>query len=147
MPTSKVFEGRLAFCSNFYPFEIEVDGLKFKTSEHAFAAGKTDDPNWIQKIQLAPTPASAKRIGKKCPIREGWGKLRIDRMRKVLAAKFSQGNEMSKLLLATGDEELVEGNNWGDVYWGQVNGKGENWLGKLLMERREELRNGKSRYK
>jgi ribA/ribD-fused uncharacterized protein len=135
----KAFDGRLAFCSNFYPFEIIVDGLKFPTSEHAFAAGKTDDPDWIQKIQLAPTPASAKRIGKKCPMKDGWGSLRIDRMRKVLSIKFAAGNEMAKLLIATGDEELVEHNTWGDKFFGVYNGVGENWLGKLLMDRRKEL--------
>ena len=36
-------------------------------------------------------------------------------------------------LLATGDVELIEGNDWGDEFWGVCCGKGSNNLGKLLM--------------
>ena len=31
-------------------------------------------------------------------------------------------------LLDTWPNELEEGNNWGDMYWGKVNGFGENKL-------------------
>lgn len=47
---------------------------------------------------------------------------------------------LRKWLLETGEEELIEGNNWGDKFWGQVNGIGENHLGRLLMEIREEIK-------
>jgi hypothetical protein len=43
------------------------------------------------------------------------------------------------MLLLTGDEELIEGNFWGDVFWGVCNGVGKNHLGKILMEVRSEL--------
>jgi predicted NAD-dependent protein-ADP-ribosyltransferase YbiA (DUF1768 family) len=43
-------------------------------------------------------------------------------------------------LLETGDAELIEGNDWGDTFWGVCGGKGNNFLGKLLMEVRKELR-------
>lgn len=42
-------------------------------------------------------------------------------------------------LLATGNEELIEGNKHGDHFWGVCNGHGENMLGKLLMQLRAEL--------
>ena len=59
----------------------------------------------------------------------------------LLRAKFS--NEiMKQKLLDTGDAELIEGNKHGDSFWGQVNGEGKNLLGKLLMQVRNELRNG-----
>ena len=41
------------------------------------------------------------------------------------------------------DVDLIEGNTWGDTFWGQVDGKGENKLGKLLMKIRDELMEGK----
>jgi predicted NAD-dependent protein-ADP-ribosyltransferase YbiA (DUF1768 family) len=44
------------------------------------------------------------------------------------------------MLIDTGDQELIEGNWWGDVIWGVCNGKGENHLGKILMEVRKELK-------
>ena len=43
------------------------------------------------------------------------------------------------MLLATGEEYLVEGNTWGDKYWGVCGGIGLNHLGKLLMQVRDEL--------
>jgi N-glycosidase YbiA len=62
-------------------------------------------------------------------------------MRGLLRQKFSSG-ELYEKLLATGDALLVEGNSWGDRYWGQVQGTGENHLGKLLMQVRKELKRG-----
>lgn len=47
---------------------------------------------------------------------------------------------MDARLAETGDVDLVEGNTWGDTFWGVYNGRGENWLGVLLMLTREELR-------
>ncbi|WP_242837734.1 NADAR domain-containing protein [Ruminococcus albus] len=47
---------------------------------------------------------------------------------------------LQKKLLATGGEELVEGNDWNDRIWGKVNGQGENRLGIIFMKVREELR-------
>ena len=59
-------------------------------------------------------------------------------MYQILKSKF-QNPELSKLLLETGDCELIEGNTWGDQFWGVCKGVGENNLGKLLMKVREEL--------
>jgi len=43
-------------------------------------------------------------------------------------------------LLQTGDAKLVLNNKWNDKFWGVCRGVGENWLGKILMEVRDELR-------
>ena len=47
---------------------------------------------------------------------------------------------MASRLINTGDAILIEGNTWGDTYWGVCDGVGENRLGKLLMEVREECK-------
>jgi hypothetical protein len=57
----------------------------------------------------------------------------------LILGKF-QDPELKTKLLATGDAELIEGNWWGDVYWGVCNGEGRNELGKILMQVRDELR-------
>lgn len=54
--------------------------------------------------------------------------------------KFMQHKELRHALLATGNRILTEGNSWGDRFWGQVNGTGENQLGIILMDIREKLR-------
>lgn len=56
-------------------------------------------------------------------------------MRQILIAKFSSPI-MAFMLFTTRDMELVNSNPC-DKYWGVVNGEGENWLGRLLMEVRE----------
>ncbi len=65
-------------------------------------------------------------------------------MRGVLRAKFTQHQDLRELLLSTGDARLVESaktDNPVNRLWGEVNGKGKNMLGVLLMELRSELRN------
>lgn len=64
-------------------------------------------------------------------------------MREVIGAKFKGGSEeLREMLIATGERELVEGNVWNDTFWGVSlrTGKGQNQLGKILMEVREELK-------
>ena len=39
-----------------------------------------------------------------------------------MKAKFTDPM-LAEMLLATGDAELIEGNNWGDCYWGRVDGE------------------------
>jgi hypothetical protein len=63
-------------------------------------------------------------------------------MRHVLRAKFTQHDDLRQLLLSTGDARIVEAGRVANVVnctWGEVNGKGRNMLGVLLMELRTEL--------
>jgi predicted NAD-dependent protein-ADP-ribosyltransferase YbiA (DUF1768 family) len=49
--------------------------------------------------------------------------------------------KLRELLAGTRNAELIEGNYWGDRFWGVYvgDGKGENHLGKILMQVREEV--------
>ncbi|MCH7737275.1 MAG: NADAR family protein [Chloroflexi bacterium] len=60
-------------------------------------------------------------------------------MLELLRDKF-RDPVLRQMLLDTGDLELVEGNNWGDRFWGRVSGVGDNHLGRLLMQVRGECR-------
>lgn len=64
-------------------------------------------------------------------------------MLNLLRYKFSQHMDLREALLATGDAVLVEGNWWGDTFFGVCRGEGENWLGRMLMQVREELKGGR----
>lgn len=142
------FTGHNHFLSNFFKWEFEFEGERWPTSEHAFQATKTTDPFFRAKIRKAESPGRAKAFGRQAPLRctraEWDGGLRVDMMRRVLRAKFAD-RVLKAMLLETGDEQLVEGNYWHDSYWGAVNGKGENMLGKLLMELRKEIRDAQGR--
>lgn len=141
------FTGHNHFLSNFFKWEFEFQGLRWPTAEHAFQSRKTPDPEWKKRIRTALTAGKAKELGRKVPLVGGvdaWNAVRVAEMREVLRAKFSD-RMLKAMLLETGDERLVEGNYWRDSFWGVVNGRGENMLGKLLMEVREEIRGGKTR--
>lgn len=138
------FRGDNYFLSNFFPFDFEFEGESYPTAEHAFQAAKTKDPAWKKRIRCADEPGKAKHLGRRAPLEGGrkvWDARRVDVMREVLRAKFAD-RVMAGRLLETGNEQLIEGNYWHDTYWGQVKDRGENKLGKLLMELRKELRGG-----
>lgn len=131
------FKEEWVFLSNFFPCNVEFEGIVFPSSEHAFQAAKTLDLDRRREIAALGTAGKAKRAGRQSKIRDDWDDIRIDVMRKILVAKFSDP-ELRRLLDATKPLELIEGNNWGDRFWGAVGGKGNNHLGKLLMSIRDE---------
>jgi len=134
------FTGEYYFLSNFYPSPIKCEGITYPAVEHAFQAAKTLDKS-KRKEFLHIKPGEAKRKGKRLkPLRDGWDKIRFGIMEEMLRLKFTKHESLKEKLLATGDEELVEGNDWNDRVWGKVDGVGENHLGRLLMKIRAELR-------
>lgn len=135
------FIGPNRFLSNFWPSKVEMGGLDFPTVEHAYQAMKTVDQQARYAIKLQKTPGEAKRMGRVVKIRRDWDAVKDRVMMELLQQKFST-KDLRQQLLATGEEELAEGNSWGDTYWGVCKGKGENKLGKLLMKIRSQLRNG-----
>lgn len=133
------FVGEYRFLSNFFPSPIEVDGLIYPSVEHAFQALKTENLTEREIVRSARTPGQAKKLGRRVTLRPDWDAARIGVMKMLLEKKFSD-KVLRAELLATGDSELVEGNYWNDRFWGICRGRGENWLGKLLMEVREEFK-------
>lgn len=80
-----------------------------------------------------------------CNRRLTWNRPAIDACKcgQVLRAKFEQHEDLCEVLLSTGDARLVESatvDNSVNRLWGEVNGKGKNMLGQLLMELRDQLR-------
>jgi len=134
------FLGENAFLSNFWPVEIVMDGIKFPTLEHAYQAAKAikrEDQTYIANLA---TPGKAKYWGKRIKMRPDWDAIKIETMTVLVALKFKSGSLLATKLVQTGDRELIEGNSWGDTYWGVYNNKGANHLGIILMARRSELR-------
>ena len=132
--------------SNLYRREITFEGETFETSEHAYQAGKARKPQVKKWLMDAPSPsllAMAAHGLYYWDIAPDWSKSKLDRMRAVLRAKFTQHEDLRNLLLSSGDARLVEStttDNLVNRLWGEVNGKGKNLLGVMLMELRTELR-------
>jgi ribA/ribD-fused uncharacterized protein len=140
------FEGSYEFLSNFYEAPVKWQGITYPTSEHAFQAAKVINPVTRMQIAAAPTPGKAKRMGRKVELRADWEQVKENIMYEIIKSKFTQNTYCLLALLATGDADLVEGNDWHDNEWGDCdcpncqNIEGKNKLGKILMRVREELR-------
>lgn len=133
------FVGRWRFLSNFAPVDVELDGLTYPSVEHAYQAAKTLDRAERGPIAHAQTAGIAKRLGRRVTMRPDWDTIKRDVMLDLLRQKFAK-TYMGVKLLATGNAVLIEGNTWGDTYWGVCLGEGKNHLGLLLMQVRSELR-------
>jgi len=136
----KGFFGEYRWLSNFWYSSVEYDGLIYPTVEHAYQAAKTYSIADREIIKQANAPSDAKRLGKRVKIRDDWHLVKIDVMKDLLRKKFTLPALREKLL-ATGDSPLEEANTWGDTFWGTCEGLGQNKLGELLMEVRNELHN------
>lgn len=122
--------------SNFSPHGIELDGEWCPTTEHYFQAQKFAGTPYEEQVRLALTPKLAAEIGRdrQLPLRSDWEQVKDEVMRKALLCKFETHAQLCEMLLATGEEELVE-NNALDAYWGcGPDGSGHNHLGKMLMQ-------------
>jgi ribA/ribD-fused uncharacterized protein len=134
------FQGEHRFLSNFYaPATFSWQGWEWMTSEHAYQAAKTDDLAQARVIQNALTPGIAKRQGKLVVLRPGWESIKVATMESIVFEKFRQNPALAAKLRSTGDALLVEGNAWGDRFWGVCGGAGENQLGRVLMRVRARL--------
>ncbi len=135
-------QGEYGSFSNFSRHGFQLDGEYWPTTEHYFQAQKFPETEHCEQIRQAKTPKDAAKMGRERsrPLRKDWEQVKDDIMRKAVLCKFETHGDIREILLATGDEEIVE-NAPGDYYWGcGKDGSGKNMLGQILMEVREILR-------
>jgi ribA/ribD-fused uncharacterized protein len=129
---------KFAFLSNYARILPESP----VTVEHLYQAAKEACPEDAARIMAAETPGDAKKMARKIKKVDNWDDIKLHIMFNLLLYKFSFEENKQKLL-ATGDEELCEGNIWYDNSWGDchceccIKRSGANYLGKLLMKVRE----------
>lgn len=139
------FQGEYRFLSNFWPCTVYYKGIPLPSVEHAYVLHKLDITEDTEIVEVSKmTAGQVKRFGRTKPIADGWDDIKARVMENLIVQKFSTQNPgLPEKLVATGDALLVEGNTWGDRFWGQSPiGNGQNILGKLLMKRREFLISG-----
>lgn len=137
------FKGDYAFLSNMHrSIFYDARGIRWKTVEHGYQAYKAKYLDDFLGIQSLASPYEAKKLGSKIDIVDDWADQRLGIMRMLVSHKFHfMSNEARMLMNTNGD--LVEGNTWGDTFWGVCRGAGDNNLGKILMEVRQNLLDGK----
>jgi ribA/ribD-fused uncharacterized protein len=149
-----IFNGKYGFLSNFYPCTIEYQGITYPSVEHYYVAMKSNNDQMIdgkyytagdfrELVSKVTTAGKAKRLGRVIKIRTDWDEKKLGFMEWALRQKFKDP-ELRDMLLSTGSIQLIEGNYWHDIFWGQCTcekcaNKGKNHLGKLLMQIRSEL--------
>lgn len=125
------FRGRYRFLSNFYPSSVILDNVQYPTVEHAYQAAKCKHRSDRIKIRSTATPGEAKRLARRLSIRDDWDDVKLSVMESLVRQKFST-DPLKSQLLQTGQEDLIEGNTWGDIFWGVCRGQGHNHLGRIL---------------
>ncbi len=134
-------ETRWSFLSPFSAHEVEVDGVVYKTTEHAYQALRMV-PHAREQIMQAKSPMDAWRLAQVCKEKgELDGVCDKDLlMEKIFRAKLEQHQDIKDILLESGVRELLKVYPT-DYYWGAgADGTGENKMGKLWMKLREELK-------
>lgn len=139
------------FLSNFYPYKkdgreypikvkVIYNEIEFDCVENAYQAAKfLEKQKQIEFSKMSPyeTKAYWEENSNYC---QDWNEVRLQIMEDLVWQKFNNSLELIQMLLNTQNAILEEGNDWGDVFWGVCEGKGENHLGKILMKTREKLR-------
>ena len=116
------------FLSNFHPSTVTLDGIEYKSVEHAYQAAKTFDAAKREQIRLSVNMSQAKMLGQLVDLRPDWEEVKLEIMESLVREKFTRHKSLKQQLLATGDVYLEETNNWGDRFYGVVNGTGLNHL-------------------
>ena len=136
------FNGEYRWLSNFY---IEPDG---SCVECEYQAEKHHGFPWRQITIMRCKPGHAKKLGRRWKLNPypqmEWDNRKIIVMRNLLRRKLYDHPAVFVALVSTNDEELVETNNWHDNFWGNCTclrcfRTGENHLGKLWMQLRDEI--------
>ncbi len=128
--------------NNFSANAVEIDGVLYPTSEHAYQAAKCTDAKGKQEIIAAKSPLLAKEVSNvtyKSVKDPDWASKKTAVMESILRAKLAQHHEVYDALLKSGQEEIAEDSPF-DAFWGRgEDGNGQNQLGKLWMKIRSEL--------
>lgn len=133
------FYGKYRFLSNFWMCSVPYKGLVYKSSEHAFQAAKMLNKCDMYGVMYTDTPGQAKRYGRTHAIRPSWNSMRIPVMHHIVFIKFAANRVLADKLLDTGNLYLEETNKHRDNFWGVYKGRGQNHLGKILMDVRMRL--------
>ncbi len=136
--------GEYGCFSNFSAHAVFLKGQRWRTTEHYFQAQKFAGTPHEEEVRHAPKAGTAAQMGRdrNRPLRRDWESVKDQIMLAALRAKFSQHADLKAILLGTGDAKLVEHTDR-DNYWGDGgDGLGQNRLGRILMQVREELRTG-----
>lgn len=132
-PAIMFFTGQHRFLSNFWPCPVEFGGLTYMCAEAAFQAQRCPDLDARRPFTHLNGTQAKKEGNTLKAIRPHWSIMRLKVMSEVIHAKFAQSVDLRQRLLQTEGHVLIQTNFWMDQFWGVYDGRGNNYLGKILM--------------
>ena len=118
METISSFRDKYRYLSNFYYCVVELDGTRYYAVENAYQAAKVD-PDFRRPFQKC-TPGRSKTLSRELGIMPDFDLIKVEVMRNLLEQKFYPGSDLAGKLMSTGFVDIIEGNTWGDTFWGGV---------------------------
>lgn len=131
------FKGNYRWLSNFERCDILYKGILYPSAESAYQAQKTLDIK-ARHIFSKLDAREAKTLGKIINIRPDWDNVKLELMYEICEIKFNLP-QFKPRLIDTGEMKIIESNYWGDTFWGECDGVGENHLGKIIMQVRDKI--------
>lgn len=136
------------YFSPYTAHAIELNGVVYPTVEHAYQCQRYTDQKIIAEIISARSPMMAWQTSCKYKhlqipeFKNDDYKLKV--MKQLMRLKMEQHEEVRNALIDSGDLEIVKHIVTfppGDGFWDDgVNGEGQNHIGKMWMEMREETK-------
>lgn len=135
----QLFKGKYRFLSNGYNSDVCINGVTFRNVEAAYQAQKVDSKD---RAMFSNLDAGAAYIFGKAlkQIPDDWKERRLSIMEQIVREKFNQNVELARDLIDTGNAEIVYRSKVNRFYGYWDDGKGENHLGRILMEIRQNLK-------
>lgn len=145
------FASHYTFLSNFSHSPIVEGETVYPTAEHLYQARKCEqaqDDDRLRRVIEAVSPLEAKKVADEIKETPEWRGYKDGIMTDVINMKFEQNRELAQKLMDTGIMQLNEATH--NMHFGigvTINNRaikdksyrGENRLGKILMDKRDEL--------
>ncbi len=136
---------------NMAAFAVESDGFTYRTTEALFQSLRFADESIRKLIRSEKSPMAAKMIAKKyrnLMVVDPMSAADVQNMRLCLKLKLDQHSILNQRLTLTGEEVILEDctkrPRGSGLFWGAAMKSGvwmgENWLGRLWMEFRADIR-------
>lgn len=123
---------------------VKLWGKTFPTVDHGYHYRKFSEtaPEVAKEILAAPSPWAAMQVERKHRNKrqKDWEEIKVGIMIELIRTKAQQNQDVRECLLKTGTKQIVK-NAAEDSFWGcGKDGKGQNQMGKILMQVRDELK-------
>lgn len=128
----------------FIPFSahnVEYKGVRYQTAEHAYHCQRYVDPAILSEIQDARSAYIAWQLSQKYKSKQvsDFDAQKVEIMKEICRAKVEQHEDVKEALIESGTDVIIK--NYPDEFWGiGMDGSGQNWMGKIWMQLREEIK-------